>query len=219
MKKIFLSIILLMIIIGAGGCGRSKSAILISKLDLIRVKIINIEEGRYYTEGEIFNPSGLDEKTTDYMIMNVVVTESYRDLVDQKNRNLYPKDTAFKMGIPAAEKDMFLIYDEFLITSWSKDICDYEKEKESNKVTVDLFIYYVIKNDVPLLWSIVPIKDNIIDFSNEKFDFSYIIQYNNFIKDDFKKLADKITVDEFKEWFTKVYNQQMKPKKKCFLIK
>ena len=219
MKKIILFIVLLIVTFLVCGCSEGKKVNLISNFNLIRIKIIEVDNGSYYIDKKNIHPSGADEETTDYIIMNVEVLECYTDLVEHENNNRYQKDMILRMGIPAAAKEELMKYDEFILLPTSRDI--YEYGLDNNRVEVDLIIEYVINariNSIPVLHCIAPIKNRLIEIQNDNFDFSYIYQYDMFVKESSKKLIDGLNVDEFEEWFKEVYNRQMKLEKNRFCI-
>lgn len=211
MKKMMKYIVSLVIIIILWGCRYDKPIMPISNLDIIRVQIVDIDEGKYY----YVEPSRSYNQRMDFVIFNVEIMELYNDLVGAESELEYQKGDIVKMAIPLNNKEVILNYDEFLIYfPNSKEIYDYAKEHTYNYVQVEIFIDYVTKTE-QVLSGITPIDNKKIIINNEKFNFDYINIYDRYVDDEQKKLSNELTCEEFEEWFKEVYkNQRAKSKKK-----
>lgn len=125
MKKMMKYIVSLVIIIILWGCRYDKPIMPISNLDIIRVQIVDIDEGKYY----YVEPSRSYNQRMDFVIFNVEIMELYNDLVGAESELEYQKGDIVKMAIPLNNKEVILNYDEFLIYfPNSKEIYDYAKE-------------------------------------------------------------------------------------------
>lgn len=205
MKKMMILIILMVVIIILYGCKEEKPIPQISSLDMIRVRIIDLDEGEYYYAGVTESY----EQRIDYNIFNVEVMERYNDLVEADSYLEYQKGDIIKMAVPASGKEDFNEYEEFLIYfPRSKKIHDYEKSHKYNYVEVEIFIEYATET-LEKYSGITPINNNIIDVNNDKFDFNYINGFERYIDDEQLKFKNGLTIEKFEEWFKKVYESQM----------